>query len=99
MRVTGQIISVEPYGGKFADKETGEMVSYSGTKVGVFDGREVVNVKVKAAKIAALGDVVKGTDIDMLVDCVAEGGARGVYLTVTFVELLTPARPALSKVN
>jgi len=88
MRVTGQVISVEPYGGSFNDRESGEKVAYSGTKVGVFDGREVVNVKCKANKLVGLGNVSKGDDIDMLVDVIAEGGARGVYLTVTFAERL-----------
>jgi len=101
MRVTGQVIGIEPYSGTFADRESGDKVSYSGTKVSVFDGREVIKVKVKAREISGLGDLKRGDECDLLVDVIAEGGARGVYLTVTFVERLdtAPHLAAVSKAN
>jgi len=101
MRVTGQVIGIEPYSGTFPDRESGEKVAYSGTKVSVFDGREVVKVKVKAAQMAGLGELKRGDECDLLVEVIAEGGARGVYLTVTFVERLASAAhlASVSKAN
>jgi len=101
MRVTGQVLSIEPYSGKFVPDGETEAVPYSGEKVNVFDGREVVKVKVKAREIPGLGDLQRGDECDLLVDVVAEGGARGVYLTVTFVERLdnAPHLAAVSKAN
>lgn len=100
MRVTGQVLSIEPYAGSMNDRETGEKVSYSGERLNIFDGREVVKVKVKARQIAALGDVKKGDDVDLVVDVVPGVDAGRVYLVVSFVELVAPAAlHAVSKAN
>ena len=101
MRVTGQVLAVEPYSGKFADKDSGDLIAYSGERVSVFDGREVVKVKVKAREIAALGDIKKGDEVDFLVDVLPEGSGGRIYLTVTFVERLNaPAHlSAVSKTS
>lgn len=98
MRVTGQVIGIEPYSGDFVPEGETEKVPYHGQKVSVFDGREVIKVKVKAREISALGDLKRGDECDLLVDVAAAGGARGIYLTVTFVERLDTA-PHLASVS
>lgn len=99
MRVTGQVLVIEPYSGTFADRESGDKVAYSGTRVSVFDGREVVKVKVKARESAALGDIKKGDEVDFLVDVLPEGSGGRIYLTVTFVERLNVPSPHLAAVS
>ena len=97
MRVTGQIIGVDPYAGKFTS-DTGELLPYSGQKLSVLDGREVIKVKVKQREVPLLGGLSRGDDVDCLVDVVAVGAPTGAYLTVTFVELVKAAPAHLASV-
>jgi hypothetical protein len=79
MRLTGRLLEIEDYSGDFRG-EQGEVVQYSGKRLHVLDGREVIKVKVPKALQHSHG-LVEGDEVDLRVSVTANTGARGAYLT------------------
>lgn len=83
MRVTGTVLKVEDYSGDFTGDD-GRPVAYVGQRLHVLDGIEVVKVKIPRDLIGRTG-VGAGQVVDIQVTVAANAGARGAYLTTTFV--------------
>ena len=93
MRLTGRLLEIEDYAGDFKG-ESGDTVAYSGKRLHVLDGREVVKVKIPKNLLLTHG-LVAETDIDINVTVAANSGGRGAYLTTVLVGSVTaPARLA-----
>jgi len=84
MRITGTLLKIEPYSGTFKDEKDGHEIPYSGLRLHVLDGYEVVKVKVPKDKLHTHG-YGEGEAVDLSVKVEANQGARGVYLTVTLL--------------
>lgn len=83
MRITGTLLEVEDYSGTFKG-DSGDDIKYSGQRLHVLDGREVVKVKIPK-NLLGLHDLEQGESVDLRVSVTASQGARGAYLTTTLV--------------
>lgn len=83
MRLTGQLLDIEDYAGDFKGDD-GSQVPYSGKRLHVLDGREVIKVKVPKDQLLSHGLTV-GTAVDLAVTVAANAGARGAYLTTLLI--------------
>lgn len=52
MRIEGQLLDVVQNSGTFTDRQSGDQVNWSNVTVSIFDGREVVKIKVKGDEAA-----------------------------------------------
>lgn len=89
MRITGTLLKIEPYSGTF-DGDKGEKVAYSGVRLHILDGFEVVKVKVPKDQLLTHG-LGEGEFVDLSVTVQANQGARGAYLTSTLVGSFDPS--------
>jgi len=80
MRLTGNLLEIEDYSGDFKG-DSGDSIAYSGKRLHVLDGREVIKVKVPKDRLNNHG-LIAGDDVDLRVEVTAQSGARGAYLTV-----------------
>jgi hypothetical protein len=83
MRLTGTLLDIEDYSGT-GKGDDGKPFDYSGQRLHVLDGREVVKVKVPTAMIPTLG-LGRGEAVDLRVQVQAQSGARGAYLTTVLL--------------
>jgi hypothetical protein len=83
MRLTGTLLEVEDYSGT-GKGDDGKPFDYSGSRLHVLDGREVVRVKIPKALLDSHG-LGAGELVDLRVTVSAQSGARGAYLSVTLV--------------
>jgi len=90
MRITGTLLKVEPYSGTFKDEKDGHEVPYSGIRLHILDGFEVVKVKVPKDKLLTHG-YGEGEAVDLAVTVQANQGARGAFLTTTLVGSFEPS--------
>lgn len=97
MRLTGTLLEVESYSGTMKGDD-GKDFAYSGKRLHVLDGREVVKVKIPK-DLADSHGYTNGQPVDLRVIVQAQQGARGAYLSTTLQGDFAPARPALAKVN
>lgn len=99
MRLTGRLLQVEDYAGDFKG-ESGDVIAYSGKRLHVLDGIEVIKVKVPKAQLLTHG-LVAGQEIDIQVTVAAQSGARGAYLTCVLVGSVEPSArlTAVAKAN
>ena len=97
MRLTGQLLDIEDYSGDFKG-EGGENIAYSGKRLHVLDGREVIKVKIPKDQLYSHGLTV-GESVDLSVQVAAQSGARGAYLTCLLVGNFAPERVHLSAVS
>ncbi len=84
MRVTGTLLDIENYSGT-AKGDDGKPFDYSGQRLHVLEGREVIKVKLPKPLIGAYDAVRRGQIVDLVVNVQAQAGARGAYLTTTAV--------------
>jgi len=85
MRIIGTLLKIEDYSGTFPDKVDPRIeVPYSGSRLHVLDGVEVVKVKVPKDQLFTHG-LVEGTPVDLSVTVAAQQGGRGPYLVTTLV--------------
>jgi hypothetical protein len=89
MRITGTLLKVEPYSGTFPDEKDGHPVPYSGVRLHVLDGVEVIKVKVPKDQLLTHG-YGAGEAVDLAVTVQANQGARGAFLTTTLVGSFEP---------
>jgi hypothetical protein len=83
MRLTGTLLELEDYSGDFKG-EDGSQIAYSGQRLHVLDGREVVKVKIPKDQVGHIA-YADGDRVDLRVQVGAQQGARGAYLTVQLV--------------
>lgn len=79
MRLTGTLLKVEDYAGTMTGDD-GREFTYSGTRLHILDGVEVV--KAKMAKDAPLPAAEPGDAVDLRVTVTANSGARNAYLSI-----------------
>jgi hypothetical protein len=89
MRITGTLLEVEEYSGT-AKGDDGKPFDYSGKRLHVLEGREVVKVKIPKPLLDSHG-LAAGDSVDLHVTVSAQSGARGAYLTVTLIGEYEPA--------
>lgn len=89
MRITGTLLKVEPYSGTF-DGDDGKERAYSGVRLHVLDGLEVIKVKVPKELLLTHG-YGAGEAVDLAVTVSLNQGARGAYLTTTLVGSFDPS--------
>jgi hypothetical protein len=89
MRITGTLLKVEPYSGTFPDEKTGEPVPFAGVRLHIWDGDELVKVKVPKDQLLTHG-LGTGEAVDLKVVVQVNQGARGAYLTTTLVGSFAP---------
>lgn len=91
MRITGTLLKIEPYAGEGKDREDPTRTfTYSGVRLHVLDGFEVVKVKVPKEKVLTHG-YGEGEAVDLQVTVAANQGSRGAYLTTTLVGSFEPS--------
>lgn len=100
MRLTGTLLEIEPYSGTGRDDATGKPFEYSGKRLHVLDGREVIKVKIPKDLLDSHG-LTEGQSVDLRVTVTAQAGARGAYLTVALLGDYAPAArlSSVSKAN
>lgn len=81
MRLTGTLLEIEPYSGTGRDDATGKPFDYSGKRLHVLDGLEVIKVKIPKDLVDSHG-LTAGQQVDLRVVVTAQSGARGAYLAV-----------------
>jgi hypothetical protein len=83
MRLTGQLLRLEPRNGTFRDRESGQPVPWSHHIAHVLDGVEVTRVKVKDPDFPHFPrDLGKNIDVPVTVE--PGSGRSGLYLVITF---------------
>jgi hypothetical protein len=97
MRLTGTLLEIEEYSGDFKG-DSGDTVSYSGKRLHVLDGHEVVKVKVPKDLLYSHG-YTAGQPVDLRVTVAANAGARGAYLSCQLLGDYAPKPVALAKAN
>ena len=95
MRLTGQLLKIEDYSGTSRDEKTGQPFDYSGKRLYVLDGLEMIKVKIPKDQLLTHG-LVENTPVDLAITVSANAGARGAYLTNLLIgPYVSPAAPAL----
>ncbi len=94
MRLTGRLLQVDYNDGTFRDRDTGQDVAWSNATLHVLDGVVIHKCKVKADDFGKIAHLNGGDEIDLRVGVVANAGARGAYLTITFVSEWAPIKAA-----
>lgn len=97
MRLTGQLLMIEDKPYDFTD-DTGSKVSGTSTTMHVLDGIVVTKCKVRQDDVAKIAHLEQGDPVDLRVDVQVNSGARGAYLTITFLSEWETA-PALAAVE
>lgn len=91
--VRGMWLGTETTPYSFDDEnEPGRKVTGETVKASVLQGKQTVEVKVKPAQLGLVAGLSEFDEVEVLVDVQAQKGARGAYLTTTFVEFIE--RPA-----
>jgi hypothetical protein len=98
MRLTGTLLEIEEYSGEMKGDD-GKPFAFSGKRLHVLEGREVIKVKIPKNLLDTHG-YTNASQVDLRVTVQAQQGARGAYLSTTLVGNFEPARhAALTKVS